>query len=333
MSYEILRTDFSARLFGLVSPDLIPEVLAALDRSAENYDITPRKTDLIIREDYLKPVRQYIASKSVENLSRGTLYIYYNRLAAFFNALQRPVGQITAVNIRVYLDAYKKERRVKDCTLEHIRIIIKEFLTWCVDEGIITANPCNKVKPIKYADNSRQPMTQMELEKVRDACRTPRELALVEVLYSTAARVSEVSALQISDVNFQDRTVVIRHGKGDKRRITYLSAKAALAIKSYLSTRSDDCGYLFVPVRGPKHQITKKSLESALKSIVDRAGISTHVTPHVFRTTSSTHALDSGMPIEQVQRFLGHARIQTTLRYAKVNDADLRRSHQKYFGA
>lgn len=331
MSFDLLRSDFASRLFGIVSPEIIPDILSALDRSVEDYEISPRKTDLIVREDFLKPVRNYIASKSVENLARGTLYNYYLRLSHFIGAILRPVREITSVNIRVYLDNYKKATGVSDCTLENIRIIIKSFFTWCVDEGIISQNPCNKIKPIRYADNSRQPMTTMELEKIRKACVNPRETALVEVLYSSAARISEIANMKLSDISFSDKTVVIPHGKGDKRRISYLSAKAILAIRSYLSTRDDDCEYLFVNVRGPKHKIAKKSLEEVIRKIVERTDIKTHVTPHVFRTTSSTHALDSGMPIEQVQRFLGHAKIETTLRYAKVNDADLRRSHQKYF--
>ena len=331
MSYEIMRADFITRITDHVSPELLEDILSALDQSANRFDIKPKCTDLIVREDYLEPVRLYIASKSVENLTKGTLKNYYSTLRKFVNALQRPIDQITAVNVRVYLDNYKKTNGICSSTQEGIRIVIKDFFTWCLEEGLVTSNPCCHVKAIKYADNTRQPMNAFELESVRKACVDPCETALVEVLYSTAARISEVANMKISDIDFANKSIVIPHGKGDKRRVTYLSTKAIMAIYAYLATRSDDCDYLFVTKRyKKKHGVQNKALEEWLKKIVQRANVKDSITPHVFRTTASTDALERGMPIEQVQRFLGHAKIQTTLRYAKINDADVKRNHQKF---
>jgi len=331
MSYEILRADFASKLTEFMKPELMQLVLSALDQSADRFEIKPKNTDLIVRQDFLEPVRLYIASKSVENLAVGTLKNYYRTLSKFINAMQRPINEITAVNIRVYLDNYKRTRGIKDSTQEVLRVTIKDFFTWCMDEGLIQSNPCSHVKAIKIDDNTRQPMSRMELEMIRKACGNPRESALVEVLYSTAARVSEVCNMKISDIDFVEKTIVITRGKGGKRRTAYLNAKAILAIRSYLETRDDSSEYLFVNIRGGnKHKLCKGALETVVKHITARTDVQTHVTPHVFRTTTSTHAIDSGMPIEQVQRMLGHAKIQTTLRYAKISDVSVKNSHQKF---
>ena len=332
MSYEILRADLISRLqSSSLSDTQLEEVLQALDHAADRFDVRPKCTDLIVREDYLEPVRLYIATKSVEGLTRETLKNYYLALTKFINTLQRPITEITAVNVRVYLDNYQKLRHICNSTKDGLRVTIKDFFTWCLEEGLIPSNPCAHVKAIRFSDNSRQPMTPLELEKVRRSSYSPREVALVEVLNSTAARISEVCNIKISDIDFAEKTIVIPHGKGDKRRTVYLNAKSILSIHAYLGTRTDDCEYLFVNVRGKsKHKLCRKTLEMEIKKVVSRADVKTHITPHVFRTSTSTRALDSGMPIEQVQRMLGHAKIQTTLRYAKINDAEVKRSHQRY---
>lgn len=331
VSYELMRADFVSRLSGIVPPDQLQPILDALDQSADRFDVSPKCTDLIVCQDFMEPVRLYIASKSVENLATRTLKNYYYVLSRFINAMQRPIDQITAVNVRVYLDNYRRARNVKDGTLEGVRIVIKDFFSWCVEEGLLQKNPCSHVKAIRCPDNTRQPLSAIDLEKIRKAASSPREVALVEVLYSTMARISEISNMKISDIDFSERTVVIPHGKGDKRRVSYLNAKSVLAIHAYLATREDHCEYLFVNDFGVnKHKVSAKSLQTIVRKVADRTDVAAHVTPHVFRTTSSTHALDSGMPIEQVQRILGHAKIQTTLRYAKINDAEVKRSHQKY---
>ena len=173
-------------------------------------------------------------------------------------------------------------------------------------------------------------MTALELEKVRNACRSLREKALVDFLYSTAARVSELSNLDIRHVNLTDHTVRIEHGKGDKGRTTFLNAEAEISLRAYLDSRTDDCAALFVNKYGEKRRMQKRSIEDEICRIVSRCDLSVHVTPHIFRHTAASLALQRGMPIEQVQKFLGHARIQTTLRYAKILSADVKSSHAKY---
>ena len=331
MSYETFRADFAARLLpSLTDPDLLPEILAALDRTSTGYDFTIKSTDLIVADGLPEAVRLYIATKSIENVKKGTLENYYSALRRFFATVRKPVEQITATDVRLYLGWYKQTYNVSDSTLDGKRIMLNSFFEWCVDEDIIRKSPMRHVKPMRVADPERLPMTAIELEKVRGACKSLREKALVDFLYSTAARVSEVCALDLRNIDFAEHTVRIEHGKGDKGRTTFLNAEAEISLKAYLASRSDSCTAVFVPVHGSARHLCKKALEEEIRRIVSRCEISVKVTPHVFRHTAASLALQRGMPINQVQAWLGHARIQTTLRYAKTLNFDVKISHQKY---
>ena len=331
MSYEIFRADFASRVLPLLPDEsILPEIMHVLDQSAANYDFVTRCTDLIVTDGLPEIVRLYIATKSISNIKKGTLDNYYSLLKIFFQTVKKPLDQITATDIRLFLAWYKNTRKVKDSTLDGKRIILHSFFEWCVDEDQLRRNPMRHVDPIRVADPERLPMTAVELETVRKSCKTLREKALVDFLYSTAARVSEVCAMDISDVNFREHTVHIRHGKGDKGRTTFLNAESEVSLMAYLYSRKDNSPVLFAPVRGEVKHLNKKTIEEEIRRIVSRCEISVHVTPHIFRHTAASLALQRGMPIEQVQKFLGHARIQTTLRYAKVLDFEVKLNHQKY---
>ena len=331
MSYDAFRADFASRLLSVIpDPDCLNEVLLRLDAAAAGYDFSLRCTDLIVADGIPDAVRLFIASKSIQNLKKGSLANYFAALRDFFFHVRKPVDQVTAADVRLFLAWYKQTRNVKDGTIDHKRVTLNGFFEWCVDEELIRKSPMRHVQPMRVADPERLPMTAIELEKVRNSCRTLREKALVDFLYSTAARVSEVCAIDLRNVDFMEHTVRIEHGKGDKGRTTYLNPEAEVSLKAYLASRSDDCPALFVPVRGEAHHLKKKTVENEINRIVSRCELSVKVTPHVFRHTAASLALQRGMPIEQVQKFLGHAKIQTTLRYAKVLDFEVKLNHQKF---
>ena len=331
MSYETFRADLVSRLDSVSLPsDQLAAVLSALDSMSSAWEFSTKSTALITAGGIPDSVRLYIASKSVENLTKGTLKNYFATLRDFFSVVRHPVDEVTSADVRLWLNWFKQDRNICNSYLDHKRIILNSFFTWLVDEDIIRKNPMRHIKPIRCEDPQRLPMTALELEKVRSACKTPREKALVDFLYSTAARASEVCALRKSDVNFIDRTIRIECGKGGKGRTTFLNDEAEVSLRAYLESRADSSDALFVSDRAPFGALKKKSLEDAIMRIVSRCQISVHVTPHVFRHTAASLALQRGMPIEQVQRFLGHARIQTTLRYAKTLDADVKASHRKF---
>lgn len=329
MSYECLRLDFADRLnkIGVLQ---VTDILAALDAAASSYEVTRKCTDIIPADEIPQAVRLYIASKSVEHLSKGTLSLYLLRLTQFFTIVRKGVEHISANDIRVYLYQYREIHHIKDSTLEGIRLCLNSFFEWCTQEDLIRKNPVKRIPAIRVDSPERLPMTALELETVRGVCKTLREKALVDFLYSSACRVSEFCALNKTDINWQDHTIHIERGKGGKGRTTYLNAEAEISLKAYLDSRSDDNPALFVGCRAPHGRLKVKAVQNEIQKIVIRSKVSAHVTPHIFRHTAASLALQRGMPLEQVQRFLGHSRIQTTLRYAKTLQQDVHISHSHF---
>lgn len=330
MSFESFRADLVSRLIHQLPGEQLHAVLSTLDCMAPSWEISPKSTAIITSGGLPDAVRLYIASKSVENIKRGTLENYLATLKSFFASVRHPVDEVTSADVRLWLNWHKQQTGISNATLNNKRIMLNTFFEWCVDEELIRKNPMRQIKAIRCDDPERLPMTPLELEKVRDSCRSLREKALVDFLYSTAARVSEVSALDLTHVSFADHTVRIECGKGGKGRTTFLNAEAEVSLKAYLDSRQDDCPALFVGSRAPFKRMCKKTIEDEINRIVSRCHLSVHVTPHIFRHTAASLALQRGMPIDQVQRFLGHARIQTTLRYAKTLNSDVKTAHQKF---
>ena len=329
MSYDSLRLDFADRLNSLGIPR-VPEILAVLDVAASGYEVSRKTTDIIPADEIPQAVRLYIASKTVEHLAKGTLSLYLLRLRQFFLAIRKPIDQVTANDIRVYLYQYRQGRNIKDTTMEGIRICLNSFFEWCTQEELISKNPARRVPSLRVDSPERLPMSALELEQVRGSCRSLREKAMVDFLYSSACRVSEFCALNLSDVNWVEHTVHIRCGKGGKGRTTYLNPEAEISLRAYLDSRKDSGPALFVSSRAPHGRLNVKAVQNEIQKIVSRCALSVHVTPHIFRHTAASLALQRGMPLEQVQRFLGHSRIQTTLRYAKTLSQDVQLSHSHF---
>lgn len=308
---------------------MIEKVLPVFDAVSCKYAISERQTELSVTVCAPDVVKIYIASKAVENLSNGTLKHYNYILTKFFKEICKPFDKITANDVRVYLFNVKQTRNVKDIYLEGIRIVLNGFYEWLAQEEYIEKNPIRKIAPIKYNQTQRHPLTEIELEQMRSSCGTPRQKALIDFLFSTGCRLAELTEMKISDIDFDQREVYIRHGKGDKPRTTYLNARSIVSLKAYLASRTDDCPFLFITGRKPYHQMGKKSVENEINTITELAGLSRTVSPHVFRHTAATTALKHGMNIEEIQRFLGHSKIDTTMIYAKTDNNAVKASHMR----
>ena len=222
-----------------------------IDLILSNYEIDKRKTEIIpYGSDIPETVQTYIVSKKISGMSEKSLYLYFIVLKDFFRTVQKMPEKITASDIRVYLYKYQKEHGISNRTLDSKRTIICSYFNWMACEKYLTRNPAINIQPIKYEKKHKRAMTQLDLEKVRLACETKREKAIIEVLYSTGCRVTELERLNISDVNFETKEVML-FGKGDKHRTSYLNAKAEVALKEYLNSRTDENVALFVYDRKP----------------------------------------------------------------------------------
>lgn len=295
-----------------------------------NYDITARETAVALYKSYVpRFYEMYLATLKINGRSIGTIKTYNFHLIDFFINLSRPVNEITSADIYAYLFALQEKGTVSNRTIDHVRIIINTFLEWATTEGYIERNACRSIRPITYRERPRQPLTDIELEMVRDACRTERESAIVETLYSTGCRVTELAILEKGSVNFADRAVTLL-GKGNKYRVSFLNARAELMLRKYLKTRTDDCPALIVTERKPIRPLTKETYEKIVHDIGERAMLKRPLTPHVFRHTFATNLVRRGASIEDVQKLLGHEKTSTTMIYTKIDLSAVKRNHEKY---
>lgn len=254
---ENFAKEFVAKLDGKISDDEMLTVLRELEIFAGEYEIKRRETAIASYEQVLPDCyKAYIVSKKIERRSQETLKLYDMYLKDFLLYINKPLETITANDIRAYLFKYQREHYISNRTMDGHRLIINAFFQWCVDENYIYKNPCKQIRPIKYTEKPRVPLTGVEMELLRDACKTYREKAIIETLYSTGCRVSELISLKKDDVDFRKGEVFL-FGKGAKYRTSYINAKAEVALKKYLFSRNDSNAALFVSERKP-YQALKK---------------------------------------------------------------------------
>ena len=270
----------------------------------------------------------FLTAKEVEGCSQKTLRYYEDTLARALAALGKPIPQIESDDLRQYLNDYESTRRTSKVTIDNIRRIMSSFFSWLEDEDYIVKSPVRRIHRVKTAQVAKEVLTNEELETLRDACATKRDLAVIDLLASTGMRIGELVRLNISDVNLQERECLVT-GKGNKQRPVYFDARAKLHLAEYLQARTDQSPALFVSLDATAKRVTVSSMQLRLRQLGKSCGIH-RVHPHKFRRTLATHAIDKGMPIEQVQKLLGHAKIDTTMHYAMVNQNNVKASHRRY---
>ena len=276
----------------------------------------------------MKLLTLFIAAKKIEGCSEKTLKYYSSTLLNMLDSVQKNVCEIETDDIRFYLCRYQDMRNSSKVTLDNIRRIMSTFFIWLEDEDYITKSPVRRIHKVKTTHLVKETLSDENLERLRDTCRHTRDLAIIDLLISTGIRVGELVNLNQSDINFNSRECIVL-GKGDKERRVYFDAKTKIHLQQYLSERSDSNCALFVGLRSPWNRLSIAGVERFLAKLGDASHVH-HVHPHKFRRTMATMAIEKGMPIEQLQKLLGHTQIDTTLHYAIVNEKNVKLSHQKY---
>ena len=242
-------------------------------------------------------------------------------------ALNKRLQEITVNDLRYYLAAYQEQRGISLAYLETLRHYISSFFAWLNDEGYISRNPARRLKRVKVPQKIRKPYTAEEREHLRCLARTERDLALMEVLYSTAGRIGEILSLNRSDVDFTGREVIVYGKKGKKERAVCLTEEAAYHLRKYLAGRTDSNPALFVSLRSPHERLTAKAVQAMLRKLGNAAGIHAH--PHKFRRTLLTDASVRGMSLQELQAYAGHAKPETTMIYVTVRSAEVKASFRR----
>lgn len=273
-------------------------------------------------------LQTFLTAKEVEGCSPKALQYYEDTLARTLATVGKPIGAIESDDLRRYLNDYEATRNTSKVTIDNIRRIMSSFFSWLEDEDYIVKSPVRRIHRVKTAQITKETLSDEELETLRDACESKRDLAVVDLLASTGMRIGELIRLNVADVNLQERECIVT-GKGNKQRPVYFDVRAKLHLAEYLETRADNNSALFVSLDSKARRITVGGMELRLRNLGKKVGVS-RVHPHKFRRTLATHAIDKGMPIEQVQKLLGHAKIDTTMHYAMVNQNNVKASHRKY---
>ena len=273
-------------------------------------------------------LKNFISSKNIEGCSSKTLDYYESTIGRMLEQIDKHILSIETDDIRSYLIQYQETRSVGKVTMDNIRRILSSFFNWLEDEGHILKSPVRRIHKMKLGRTVKDVFSDEDLEILRDSCETGRDLAIVDMLYSTGIRVGELVRLNRSDIDFNERECIVL-GKGNCERQVYFDARTKLHLRAYLNSRTDKEDALFISLKRPYRRITISSVESMLSNLGKKALIR-KVHPHKFRRSMATHAIDRGMPIEQVQKLLGHVRIDTTLHYALVNQNNVKYSHKRY---
>lgn len=270
----------------------------------------------------------FISSKRVEGCSEKSLKYYKSTIENMLNVLGKEIKHITTEDLREYLSNYYENSSCGKVTIDNIRRILSSFFSWLEDENYILKSPVRRIHKIKTGKVIKETYTDEHLEIMRDNCKEIRDLAMIDLLNSTGIRVGELVKLNIDDVNFNERECIVT-GKGDKQRKVYFDARTKIHLENYLKSRIDDNSALFVSLIKPYNRLKISGVEIRMRELGRKLNI-TKLHPHKFRRTLATRAIDKGMPIEQVQQLLGHQKIDTTLKYAMVNQNNIKISHRKF---
>ena len=287
-------------------------------------DETPQKEE-ISNNEYLK---MFIDAKRIEGCSMRTLSYYQVTVEHLLSQITCPIRKITTDQIRCYLANYQKRNNCSKVTVDNIRRNISSFFSWLEEEDYILKSPMRRIHKIKTKQAVKEIISDEIIERLRDNCKCLRDLAMIDLLYSTGIRVGELVGLNISDINFEERECVV-YGKGDKERRVYFDAKAKLHLQNYIESRVDNNPALFATLDAPYDRIKISGVEIRIRELGRKLDIE-KIHPHKFRRTMATRAIDKGMPIEQVQKILGHSQIDTTMKYAIVNQNNVKTSHRRY---
>ena len=305
----------------------LKEILTEICLNYQIERIEPTKKQEILKNN-TNILNKFISSKEIEGCSNRTLNYYKDNINKMFDAVNLPVNEITTEILRNYLADYKSNSKAGMVTIDNIRRTLSSFFAWLENEDYIVKSPVRRIHKVKTTRKVKETLTDENLEKLRDTCSNVRNLAILELLISTGMRVGEITRLNISDMNFQERSCIVL-GKGNSEREVYFSAKSKMYIEKYLETRTDDNEALFVSLIKPYNRLGISGIEILIRNLGKEANIN-KVNPHKFRRTMATMAIDKGMPIEQVQKLLGHIKIDTTMEYAMVNQNNVKKSHRKY---
>lgn len=302
-----------------------------LSYSLESYKLSKKESDQMKCErENTELLQSFLSAKKIEGCSEKTLHYYQTSIEHLFIKIQKSINNIETNDIRCYLAEYQDKRSLSKVTVDNLRRIFSSFFSWLEDEDYIPKSPVRRIHKVRTDTLVKEVISDENMEILRDSCTEIRDLAMIDLLASTGIRVGELVKMNKEDIDFQERQCVV-FGKGNKEREVYFNARTKIHLQQYLSSRTDSNPALFVSLSKPYSRLSIGGVEVRLRTLGKRVHLQ-KVHPHKFRRTLATMAIDKGMPIEQVQKLLGHVKIDTTLHYAMVNQVNVKMAHRRYIG-
>jgi Site-specific recombinase XerD len=298
----------------------LQEVLITRLESEQSFEL-----EAADNQSYLE---MFITAKRIEGCSERTLQYYKSTIESLLGDVEVPVRKMTTELLREYLANYQNKNGCGKVTIDNVRRNLSSFFSWLEEESHILKNPIRRIHKIRTKTSVKEVISDESMETIRDHCVEPRDLAIIDLLASTGMRVGELVNLDICDLNFDERECIV-FGKGDKERKVYFDARTKIHLKNYLDSRNDNNPAVFVSLNDPHKRLQISGVEIRVRKLGRELNLD-KIHPHKFRRTMATRAIDKGMPIEQVQKLLGHQQIDTTMKYAMVNQSNVKASHRKY---
>lgn len=328
---EVLIQRIVEEMKGFLCEDQMVRLREVIQVALKGYRVDRIMTDYERqRKDNEQLLNAFLSAKKIEGCSEKTLEYYRATLQKMMLGVDKGIAEITTNDVRQYLSDFKERRGSSKVTIDNIRRIFSSFFSWLEDEDYIAKNPVRRIHRVRADSLVKEIISDESLEILRDSCTEMRDLAMIDMLASTGMRVGELVRMNISDIDFQERQCVV-FGKGNKERTVYFNARTKIHLSNYILSRTDNNPALFVSLSKPYSRLSISGVEKRLRLLGERINI-VKVHPHKFRRTLATTAIDRGMPIEQVQKLLGHVKIDTTLHYAMVGQNNVKNSHRKFIG-
>lgn len=308
----------------------IAQLQKTLEKTFSNIEMTENGNN---EQDYYtnkKIMELFFSAKRVEGCSEKSLKYYKATIETMLEIVDKNVQEIETDDLRMYLTNYQRAKQSSRVTIDNIRRILSSFFSWLEDEDYILKSPVRRIHKVKTASKIKETYTDESLEQMRDNIDNLRDLALIDILASTGMRVGELILLNRDNIDFAERECIV-FGKGDKERVVYFDARTKIHLQNYLDSRTDTNNALFVSLSAPHKRLKIGGIEVRLRELGRKLNIP-KVHPHKFRRTLATMAIDKGMPVEQLQRLLGHQRIDTTMQYAMVKQSNVKQAHRKFIG-
>ena len=329
MAIEDIRNDIVSGIKDALSDKQLMQVSNSIKDVLAKYEINKKASNEERREkENTELLETFLSAKKIEGCSDKTIHYYQSSIVKLLKGLSKCIKDICTNDIRRYLADIQEKNDLSKVTIDNLRRIFSSFFSWLEDEDYIAKSPVRRIHKVRTDTLVKEVLSDENIETLRDSCNEPRDLAMIDLLLSTGVRVGELVKMNRDDIDFQERQCKV-FGKGNKEREVYFNARTKIHLQRYLESRTDDNPALFVTLSKPHTRLTISGVEVRLRKMGKVVHID-KVHPHKFRRTLATMAIDRGMPIEQVQKLLGHVRIDTTLHYAMVNQQNVKIAHRKY---